>query len=140
MPCEPESDASFQDWTPADFASLLEREPEREYLVEQFASPDGADTFTVYGPAGVVSVTTPVEKTALEAAQERIKSLEGVLVAIRAKATLGASQRSTTPLEKARAEVLTLIGSLVSETLDPCKPWCAMEPGHPGACLSGEEM
>lgn len=115
-----------------DFASLLEREPEREYLVEQLASPDGTDTFTIYGPAGVVSVTTPAEKTALEAAQERIKSLEGVLVAIRAKSSW-TKETSGGCLQDTRTALDEVI-ALIIETLDPCKPWCAMEPGHPGAC------
>lgn len=106
--------------TPEDFASLLEREPQEE-------SAKAADA------EGWKRLYWDAIKTC-QSASDRIKSLEDVLVAIRAKA---ASARGTSgaPLVACRE-----IMELVTETLDPCEPWCAMEPGHPGACLSGEEM
>jgi hypothetical protein len=159
VPCEPELvdehsaraqvEADFQEAErrrqkegDPDFASLLEREPEKEYLAETIANPDGTDTFTVYGPAGVVSTTTPAMKTALDSAAERIKELEGVLVAVRAKlGALSINPLAGYPAECTRVmyEVRELI-SLLSETLDPCKPWCVLEPGHGGGCMQAEDL
>jgi hypothetical protein len=78
----------------------------------------------------------PKTKRALDSASERIQSLEDVLVAIRAGIvtiqchTVGAFTEEV----RSRQAALTHIVALINETLDPCKPWCVLEPGHHGAC------
>lgn len=67
----------------------------------------------------------------------RIKSLEGVLVAIRTGvATILACPNGQWNEEvRMRNAALRHIQDLIGETLDPCKPWCVRdEPGHQGAC------
>ena len=74
-----------------------------------------------------------VQKTALDSAQERIKSLEDVLVAIRAKV----SSVSNTSVFGGLKDSIT---QLINETLDPCKPWCCLREGHDGACMQAEDL
>lgn len=162
---------------PADFASLLEREPMRDPVmaVVDVYSKDDPYCWAILKSARHSGQLTPemvaelirhhcehaksqtaqIDKlvrmqplapihidgaaaSLLTSATARIKSLEGVLVAIRARAAEGAKLRTGVPSEtlaSMRRVYLEEISSLVSETLDPCKPWCTRdEPGHSGAC------
>jgi hypothetical protein len=114
-----------------DFASLLEREPleeeEGRAIIRAHPGKEGAYVLL---------------RQALHDSAARIKELEGVLVAVRAKlGALSINPLAGYPAECTRVmyEVRELI-SLLSETLDPCKPWCVLEPGHGGACYSDVEF
>lgn len=104
---------------PADFASLLEREPAPE-------------------PHRETHEVCRETHDAACAAFERIKSLEGVLVAIRVKSAEGTKLRAGVPMEtlaNTRRVYLEEISSLVSETLDPHQSWCRGDHSE-GACVS----
>lgn len=106
---------------PADFASLLELEPAH-------ATHRSLD----YGR----KLLDTAQKTN-ESQASRIKSLEGVLVAIR---TLAAKAYSRAEWAGQAKRPISEIEHLITETLDPCKPWCTRdEPGHPGACEPVED-
>lgn len=151
----------------SDFASLLEREPLNDGLVHatrevRFMNDAGGYSL------GTITVGS-VQKTALDSAQERIHSLEGVLVAIRAQlarkmqrevelwdrineyAAACGGITGTPTMSGRRMDAVAAVNravrmdpdaviALISETLDPCKPWCALEQGHGGACISDERM
>lgn len=125
-----------------DFASLLEREPPHEGSPdhEYLGGPDGTclwesicglseKAHTVgNGPQTRALIRHNQDlSNALSSAAARIKDLEGVLVAIRGKA-------STSHSMVACQEII----SLINETLDPHKPWCRDE-NHQGPCLSDPE-
>lgn len=124
-----------------DFASLLEREPQPERMgerekcaheLEEYGYPNAARILRS-GPDSLDErLKTENVTNALDSAASRIKELEGVLVAVRAG--LGAFRLCAHWRD---AEKLT---SLINETLDPCKPWCVLEPGHGGACASDMEF
>jgi len=150
---------------PADFASLLEREPAPEKVLRpsRCVSCGGecewCDAHSTQ-PAPVDLSLEPIIKVNMERVHEtafeqtirerdaakatqasmaaHIKSLEGVLVAIRA--------RVAKPVAYEQRAILALaneIVSLISETLDPCKPWCVLaEPGrkHEGCCIQAEDL
>lgn len=133
---------------PADFASLLEREPpqpmsERErcaHELEEYGYPNAARLLRE-GPDSIDEKIKPT-KTALGSAQERIKSLEDVLVAIRAKAL----EHPTTPNLSAEGwaafvhKKVSDINIMIGETLDPCEPWCVAQQPHEGICMSAEDF
>lgn len=113
VPCEPEPSTKLDE---ADFASLLEREPQPE-------------------PQQETHEVCRETHDAACATYERIKSLEGVLVAIKAISASVLDGKSI----MVRSKHLEIV-RLVQETLDPCKPWCTRdEPGHSGACEPVEQ-
>jgi len=139
----------------SDFASLLEREPREERMserercaheLEEYGYPNAARILR-NGPDSLDErLKADSQTNSLDSAAARIKSLEDVLVAIRVKAAsgVGASMAHRGASERAdvRLTILTEIASLVSETLDPCKPWCVLaEEGrkHEGACVPADE-
>jgi hypothetical protein len=115
---------------PADFSSLLEREPMDESAKRKKEWTAAAD---------VVGYSAD----ALSSAAERIKSLEDVLVAIRVKLTAidrGTAISAQRLVLRAIFDPLHEALDLISETLDPCKPWCVLPENHGGACTSDERM
>lgn len=126
-----EEPAEFIARDAADFASLLEREPQPEKVL---GSPTTTDWCGHCGRGWSVTAKALANANATTESQRlRIKSLEDVLVAIRAKASHPVSY-----YEQAKKH-LGEISALVSETLDPCKPWCDLGEGHGGACMSADE-
>ncbi len=118
-------------FTDADFASLLEREPSD-------ASDSIEDWMQKCEDAAKRNLTL---RGTLDSAASRIKELEGVLVAVRTG--IVTIQCHTTGMwneeVKQRQAALSHIVALINETLDPCKPWCVLEPGHGGACCPQED-
>lgn len=131
----------------ADFASLLEREPQ----------PEGPELVELdQGPKAYVTAANMRSlNEALRDAAERIKSLEDVLVVVRGRASMAVHCANTAALSVAEGNTQPLpersgtcystcqgLVDLVTETLDPCEPWCVLaEPGrkHEGACVPIEE-
>lgn len=99
--------------------------------LEEYGYPNGARILRS-GPDSLDErLKADSQTTALDSAAVRIKSLEGVLVAIRAKLTHH---------QMCSADRISEIRALITETLDPCKPWCTRdEPGHSGACEPVEQ-
>ena len=136
---------------PNDLESLLEREPAQapewhfcgaampgEYggLSEacgvalpcpHHPAPGNAYTLELEGRLAAEIKGHNLASTTLSSAADRIKMLEEVLVAIRARAHRG--EKEGTPFS-ALADIMRL----VTETLDPHKPWCA-DDGHEGPCM-----
>lgn len=111
---------------PADFASLLEREPQE---------PEESDLDMA------MRLLSAAEK-AVNSAQERIKSLEDVLVAIR---TGLITIKNYAPGEfddctRRRNAALDRVLDLIGETLDPCESWCVAQQPHEGICMSAEDF
>lgn len=139
-PCEPEPEPAFAgagtiDFggvEDPDFASLLEREPSD-------ASDSIEDWMQKCEDAAKRNLTL---RAAVDSQAARIKELEGVLVAVRAGVDASRRMQPTgikSLMAKAN-ERLDGVTKLINETLDPCKPWCVLEPGHGGACTSDVEF
>jgi uncharacterized coiled-coil protein SlyX len=162
VPCEPELvdehsaraqvEADFQEAEKRrrgeedpDFASLLEREPLEEEggraIIRPHPEKEGVYAIMERDLATARRLLTLAE-TACDSAASRIKELEGVLVAVRAKADKMQRQLDALDYHSFRDIGCDVqdITRLVNETLDPCKPWCVLEPGHGGACASDIEF
>lgn len=136
MPPAPEPTTKLAD---DDFKSLLETEPPAEAFSptrEGWVERVGAEMCRAEKAEHALALA---QKTAT-AAVERIKSLEGVLVAVRAGLT---TIKNYSPGEwndetRRRNAALDHVLGLIGETLDPHKPWCADE-RHEGACVGKDD-